>query len=57
MHAREEKPMSPIERPPAIVRWTLRLEETAALDRPVQALEPSIRSVFGSGARVFAAAR
>ena len=43
--------MSSIERPPAIVRWTLRLEETTALDRPVQALEPSIRSVFGSGTR------
>ena len=43
--------MSSIERPPAIVRWTLRLEETTALDRPVRALEPSIRSVFGSGTR------
>lgn len=43
--------MSSIERPPAIVRWTLRLEQTTALDRPVQALEPLIRSVFGSGPR------
>jgi hypothetical protein len=43
--------MSSIERPPAIIRWTLRLEEATALDRPVQALEPSIRSVFGSGTR------
>ncbi len=43
--------MSSIERPPAIVRWTLRLEEATALDRPVQALEPSIRSAFGSGTR------
>lgn len=45
----EEKPMSSIERPPAIVRWTLRLEETAALDRAVQAIEPAIRKEFGSG--------
>ena len=43
--------MDPIERPPRIVRWTLRLEDTAALDRPVQALEPTIRTVFGSGTR------
>lgn len=43
--------MSAVQRPPAIVRWTLRLEEATALDRPVRALEPSIRSVFGTGAR------
>lgn len=43
--------MSSIERPPAIVRWTLRLEDTTVLDRPVQALEPSIRSAFGTGTR------
>ena len=43
--------MDPIERPPTIVRWTRGLEETAALDRPVQAIEPSIRTVFGSGTR------
>ncbi len=43
--------MDPTERPPAIVGWMLRLEETAALDRPVQALEPSIRAMFGSGTR------
>jgi len=43
--------MGSIERPPAIVRWTLRLEEVTALDRPVQAIEPTIRSVFGSGTR------
>lgn len=42
--------MSSIERP-AIVRWTLRLEETTGLDRPVQALEPSIQSMFGTGRR------
>ncbi len=43
--------MSPVERPPLIVRLTLRLEEATALDRPVQALEPSIRDAFGSGTR------
>jgi hypothetical protein len=36
---------------PAIVRWTLRLEGTAALDRPVRALAPAIRSAFGTGTR------
>jgi hypothetical protein len=49
--AREEKRMNPIERPSRIVRWTLRLEETSALDGPVQALEPAIRSAFGTGKR------
>ena len=43
--------MDPIERLPRIVRWTLRLEETAALDRPVQAVEPSIQAVFGTEPR------
>lgn len=43
--------MDPIERPPRIVRWTLRLEEASALDRPVQALEPSIQALFGTGTR------
>lgn len=43
--------MSSIDRPPAIVRWTLRLENATALDRPVQALEPPIRSAFGTGPR------
>lgn len=43
--------MSLIETPPRIVRWTLRLEESTALDRPVQALEPPIRALFGTGAR------
>ena len=38
-------------RPSPLVRWTLRLEETAALDAPVQALEPLVRTAFGSGAR------
>jgi hypothetical protein len=43
--------MDPTERPPAIVRWTLRLENAKELDRPVNALEPTIRSWFGSGVR------
>ena len=43
--------MNVIERPPRIVRWTLRLEEAGALDRPVHALEPAIRKVFGTGMR------
>jgi hypothetical protein len=51
VQAREEKRMSSIERPPAIVRWTLRLEEATRLDRPVQALEPSVQSMFGTGRR------
>jgi uncharacterized membrane protein len=37
--------------PPPIVRWTLRLEESTALDRPVQVVEPKIRAVFGTGTR------
>jgi hypothetical protein len=37
--------------PPGIVRWTLRLEEARALDRAVRALEPSVRELFGTGAR------
>ncbi len=36
---------------PLLVRWTLRLEGASALDGPVRALEPHIRSLFGSGAR------
>jgi hypothetical protein len=51
IHTREEKHMSSVERPPAMVRWTRQLEETTALDGPVHALEPSIRSAFGSGTR------
>jgi hypothetical protein len=43
--------MSSIDQPPAVVRWTLRLEEATALDGPVQAIEPKIRSTFGSGTR------
>ncbi len=43
--------MSSMEQPPGIVRWTRQLEETAALDTAVHALEPKIRSLFGSGPR------
>ncbi|MET0866173.1 MAG: DUF2231 domain-containing protein [Nakamurella sp.] len=39
------------ERIPGIVRWTLRLENAESLDRPVQAVQPTITSVFGSGKR------
>jgi hypothetical protein len=49
--ASEEKRMDPVERPPRIVRWTLRLEQATALDRPVHALEPSIQAWFGTGTR------
>lgn len=43
--------MNSFEQPPRIVRWTLRLEEATALDRPVQALEPWIQGLFGTGTR------
>lgn len=43
--------MDPNERPPGIVRWTLRLEQATVLDRPVHALEPSIHAWFGTGTR------
>jgi len=36
---------------PALVSWTERIENEAALDAPVQAIEPTIRAVFGSGKR------
>ena len=43
--------MDPTERPPGIVRWILRLEETAALDRPVEALDRRSEGVFGTRTR------
>jgi hypothetical protein len=43
--------MNATEPPPAIVRWTRRLEDAAALDGPVRALEPSVRVLFGTGTR------
>ena len=36
---------------PAIVRWTLRLEQAEALDGPVGALEPKVTALFGTGTR------
>jgi hypothetical protein len=48
---REEKLMDPVDSTPVLVRWTLRLEETTALDGPVRALQPKIHALFGSGAR------
>jgi uncharacterized membrane protein len=43
--------MNSVEPPPAIVRWTRRLEDATALDTAVEAIEPTIRGVFGTGAR------
>jgi hypothetical protein len=43
--------MNPVERPPAIVRWTLGLEDATVLDAAVQVLEPKIGNVFGTGTR------
>ena len=43
--------MTSTDQPPAIVRWTLRLEQAGALDRPVRALDGPIRSAFGTGTR------
>jgi hypothetical protein len=43
--------MDPVDRPPALVRWTRRLEDAEALDGPVAALRPTIREAFGSGTR------
>ena len=38
--------MNATDRPPALVRWTLRLEEATSLDGPVRALEPHVRALF-----------
>ena len=43
--------MNPGKQPPAIVRWTLQLEDATTLDTAVDAVEPKIRSVFGTGQR------
>src|SRR5450759_2714930 len=50
-HATEEERMNPTDKPPMLVRWTLRLEDAAALGIPVHALEPSVRALFGTGTR------
>lgn len=43
--------MSSHSSPPAVVRWTLGLENASALDSAVHALEPPVRALFGSGTR------
>ncbi len=43
--------MDQLDRPPAIVRWTRRLEETIALDPAVAAVAPKARALFGTGTR------
>jgi len=43
--------MDDADRPPALVRQTLRLEDLTALDGAVRAVEPWIRTVFGAGSR------
>ena len=43
--------MDSTQRLPALVRWTSRLEDAAALDPAVHALEPAVHELFGSGAR------
>ncbi len=43
--------MTSTPRPPRIVRWTRRLEETTALDRPVAFVEPTVTAAFGTGRR------
>ncbi len=43
--------MTSVEQNPPIVRWTLGLERARVLDAPVRALEPAIRSLFGTGPR------
>ena len=45
----EEQQMDDVNQPNGIVRWTLRLEQFSALDRPVHALEPVTNALFGSG--------
>lgn len=43
--------MNSDQRAPAIVRWTLRLEDATALDAAVERVEPTIHNAFGTGAR------
>ena len=43
--------MNPFDRPPGIVRWTLRLENATALDGPVHAVRPKVEALFGTGTR------
>ena len=43
--------MNTPERAPLLVRRMLQLEQTHALDAPVHAIEPTVRTVFGTGTR------
>ncbi len=43
--------MKNIEPPSQLVDWTLRLENTTALDNAIRVIEPEIRTLFGSGLR------
>ncbi len=43
--------MTPTERPPRALAWTLALEEASALDPLVGAVEPAITAAFGTGRR------
>ena len=43
--------MDPDDRQPSSVRWTLRLEDATAIDAAVEAIEPTIQRVFGTGTR------
>ena len=45
--------MNAVSRPSRIVQWTLQVEQAAALDRPVHTIEPTIQSLFGTGARAW----
>jgi hypothetical protein len=38
-------------KPPVIVGWTRRLENATAVDAAVQAIEPSVQALFGTGMR------
>ena len=42
--------MNSLERPPAVVRWTRRLEDAEALDAAVDAVRQPARSLFATGA-------
>ena len=43
--------MNAAEQPPAIVRWTLRLESATALDGPVKTLQPVVERLLAGGNR------
>ena len=43
--------MNLVRKPPAIVRWTQRLEDATVLDGAVRAVEPTVQAAFGTGTR------